>query len=969
MKRVDTGEYFNAKQENLFSEYRHFSAEEYYATEYAAPPAEVTEVAETFSDRNAPATKGTQAEKTDFRRLKKQYEEISQSSASSSGSAGSSGSSASAAQTASTAAAAQAGGAAAGISTVAVAVIAFVVITVGLFAGVGKFISLQASGMDYLSVAVDIDKIIAEEEQLAGLTAADFTLEVTTDSGTEVIPLLDGLHTYLVTGLSPGTDYTYQLVCRHPSLGERTVCCEDTLSTPAYSSPCGVYDEPNNAVVYDEQTQTASLVYSVYFSDFENTVHRPTFYLCSAEQTDFLHIDNILCTNDTKDSRGFFRGTVEGITDDVVYMYVVGEQTETGEAAVLFSRTVDIGLPEGWGRPPHPLPALTVDETAERVTCLPDSITVEGGLDILDVSRSFSAYVRQYNADGTLLGEDDAYFTAESETMSYVLGCSPRYGVAAFRYVICTEEDGEWVTVYESGLHPYTLDLDFEATYTKVAPQDATLQFEEGRVTITVDPNFSTEYPDIFYYRLQVTNSDGMVYGTYSGTGQAVIEMYDVIGLDALHFVYADCAWIAGEERVYAEERLKGPAFGYPTVTLQPVVGFDGTYFTLDYDCQMVYDYAGASMELTVSSGTDTYIQQVNSVSAAGTIVLDAVVGEPGQVTVSGRLYFKDNTAAGATHSVPVDPVELEMNYRFSVTSVSADLATGSATIPVTMKFAYMIPSSYTIFILDEGNGINLSFPLTEEYWFNSIPSDATANLTVRVKDGEGNPWGTDFTCTVSRAEAEANYTEPYLVCVNPGDALVTYNDDGTINIYRKIDFSCDDSRVSCNAFIYGSVEEALGGRMIYNDSYDIISRDKYAVIENIPMRNYYFLYHHLFTYNGVCYTMYTEMPSGGVTFPEKIATAGVTQSGGTTTVSITTTEYGRLDNRIVCGGQEYTYTTYTDPYDPTAELVLEGEQDIGEVEIFFTAYSQNYDAYSTEITLKGQMYYRCRLTIVVAMM
>ena len=156
---------------------------------------------------------------------------------------------------------------------------------------------------------------------------------------------------------------------------------------------------------------------------------------------------------------------------------------------------------------------------------------------------------------------------------------------------------------------------------------------------------------------------------------------------------------------------------------------------------------------------------------------------------------------------------------------------------------------------------------------------------------------------------------------------------------------------------------------MIYNDSYDIISRDKYAVIENIPMRNYYFLYHHLFTYNGVCYTMYTEMPSGGVTFPEKIATAGVTQSGGTTTVSITTTEYGRLDNRIVCGGQEYTYTTYTDPYDPTAELVLEGEQDIGEVEIFFTAYSQNYDAYSTEITLKGQMYYRCRLTIVVAMM
>ncbi len=966
MKRVDTGEYFNAKQENLFSEYRHFSAEEYYATEYAAPPAEVTEVAESFSDRHTPAAKGPQTEKTDFRRLKKQYDEISQSSASSSGSAAPT---ASAAQTASTAAAAQAGGAAAGISTVAVAMIAFVVITVGLFAGIGKFISLQASGMDYLSVAVDIDKIIAEEEQLAGLTAADFVLEVTTDSGIEVVPLLDGLHTYTVTGLSPGTAYTYQLICRHPTLGERTVCYEDTLSTPAYSRPCGVYDEPNNFIVYDGQTQTASLSYSVYLSDYESTVHRPTFYLCSAEQTDFLHIDNILCTSDTKDSQGFFRGTVEGITDDVVYLYIVGEQTETGEAAVLFSLAVDVGLPEGWGSTPPPPPALTVDETAERVTCLPDSIAVDGGLFALDVSRIFWAYVWQYDADGTLLGEAEAFFSAESETMTYALECGVRYGVAAFRYVICTEEGGEWTPVYESDLHPFTADQSFGATYTKVAPQDATLQFEEGRVTITVDPGFATEYPDIFYYRLQVTNSAGMVYGTYSGTGEAVIDIDDYSGLDTLNFVYADCAWLAGEERVYAEEQMEGPAFGYPTVTLRPVVGFDGTYFTLDYDCQMVYDYAEARMELTVVSGTSTYVQQVESVSATGTILLDAVVGEPGQVTVSGRLYFKDNSSVGATHSVSVDPVALEMNYRFSVTSVSADLATGTSTIPVTMTFAYMMPSDYTISILDEGNGIDLAFPLTEEYWFNSIPSDTAANLTVRVKDSEGNPWGTDFTCTVSQAEAEANYTRPSFESTNPGDALVTYNDDGTINIYRQINFSCDDSRVSCNAFIYGSVEEAEGGRLIYGDSYDIISQDKYAVIENIPMRNYYFLYHRLFTYNGVCYTMYTEMPSGGVTFPEKFATAGVTQSGGTTTVSITTTEYGRLDNRIVCGGQEYPYTNYTDPYDSTAKLVLEGEQDITEVEIFFTAYSQNYDAYSADIALKGQMYYHCRLTIVAAMM
>ena len=38
---------------------------------------------------------------------------------------------------------------------------------------------------------------------------------------------------------------------------------------------------------------------------------------------------------------------------------------------------------------------------------------------------------------------------------------------------------------------------------------------------------------------------------------------------------------------------------------------------------------------------------------------------------------------------------------------------------------------------------------------------------------------------------------------VNPEDSTVTYNDDGTINIYRNINFATNSSNIYYDAFIY----------------------------------------------------------------------------------------------------------------------------------------------------------------------
>ena len=968
MKTVDTGEFFDAKQENVFSEYQHFPAEEYYASETAAPPEEVVAIPESFREQDPAAEKQKGASGHDTGELRRQYEKLSQSRSSVP-------SSAHTAPSAVGSAAASGVSASASVSAVAVAVIVFVVASVGLFAGLGAFFGFD-TGMDFIAITVNMDEILASEDAFFGLSADDFTIEVQTENGTEIIQPLSGAHTYLVTGLAPNRSYTYSLICSHPSFASDPVCYTDTVSTLASGEPTGVYDEINSRLLYDDDTQMASLTYAVYLSDYRHTCERAALYLCTAEQSDFLHIGDIVYTDDTPGEDGFFRGTAYKLPEGTLYLYLVGETAEGDEtkATVLCSRRMQIEYPADWV---HPI--LTVDEGVETLLCSPGQISVRGVLTVQDPTVTLGANIRQYDRDGNLLDDidgglalpEDATFSADGTTMTYTIDCGAYYGVATYDYVIYTVgEDLERVPVYESPRKTFTADQAFAATYTKVAPKDATLTYYEDHITVSISPGFTTEYEGIYYYRWEITNSAGEVYGSYDGYTDetASIDLYGCTGLDALHFVYTDCASFRNREIAYATYEEVGAAIGIPTVTFSETSGFDGQYFTLSYTCDMVYDYANASLELSIEmdtgDGITTIVKHIDSVAASGVVILDNLTGEPGNVSVTATLSFRDNQSDGATHTLSYGTVFYDLRYRFSVTGVYADISQGASTIPVTMKFDCQIPSTYSISIMDKENEIYITVPPTNEYYFNAVPMDTVSTLTVQVVDKEGNPFGEASTYTVSRSDAFTNYTVPYMFCVNPGDAVVTYNEDGTINIYRKIDFSSSDSRIYYNAFIYNRSETDADGRTIYTGAYDCIGRDTYAVLENLPMQDYYFHYYTMFAYEGVDYIMNMDWPSGGVTVSEYPGTATVSQSGGSTTVQITVSDYGKIDNKILCDGTEYTYTTYTGADDTEPALVIDGEEFVSDVVIFFTAYDTNYDAYSTEITLKGSRYRATTLTI-----
>ncbi|MGN1103991.1 MAG: hypothetical protein ACI4QI_03865, partial [Candidatus Coproplasma sp.] len=587
---------------------------------------------------------------------------------------------------------------------------------------------------------------------------------------------------------------------------------------------------------------------------------------------------------------------------------------------------------------------------------------------------TYTAYVTQYNEDGTALVEsDEAALSIDTANMSYTIESGAYYGVKTFKYVIYAGD----LAVYDSGEKQFTASQAFGATYTKVQPADASIEYSASGVTITVDTAFTSAYEN-YEYKLVVTNSTGEVYGQYQGTGEAVIEIDSYIGLDEINFTYYDLGTFADGEIELASHTTEGVAFCMPTLTLDAECGFNGQYFTLSYACGMDYDYAQASVDIVVTNSDGaTYSKRIDSVSESGTIVLDFITGEPGSVTVSATLNFTDNQSDGVVHSLQPAQADYSMNYSFEVTKVVADTS-GKADLSgveselmlIELNFDYLLPDGYMIKITDEGNSLDKSTELVNTYSFSELSRTAEVNLTIQVTDADGNAWGEAKSVAISKSAAEAEYTSPTMSYLNPSDAVVTYNDDGTINVYRDLNFSCEDERVYYNAMLRaGYYDEEYN--FVETERFDVIGRDKYAVIENIPNQNYIVYYYQMFDYNGVSYIIYIEIPSGSIENVykdedgdgyEDFATATAIVAGGQTIITVSLSSGGMVGNKIIVDGTEYEYDDYSDEYQTELTLTIDGELDLAnvtEVTVFFTKHGYNYDAYgeSGEITMNGSKY------------
>ena len=129
-----------------------------------------------------------------------------------------------------------------------------------------------------------------------------------------------------------------------------------------------------------------------------------------------------------------------------------------------------------------------------------------------------------------------------------------------------------------------------------------------------------------------------------------------------------------------------------------------------------------------------------------------------------------------------------------------------------------------------------------------NVDEAVVAQYTVFLTDSAGETSSSSVNTVVDTAiQRPESYTFNYK---NPADIGITYNEDGTINVYIKTDFACEDEN------LYYQV--TLGDKVFQ-------TRDPILAVENLPNETYPLIYEVCYDKNGIRYVLSSMAVSGSV--------------------------------------------------------------------------------------------------------
>ena len=212
--------------------------------------------------------------------------------------------------------------------------------------------------------------------------------------------------------------------------------------------------------------------------------------------------------------------------------------------------------------------------------------------------------------------------------------------------------------------------------------------------------------------------------------------------------------------------------------------------------------------------------------------------------------------------------------------------------------------------------------------------------FTYYLSSLDGSAKGSENSIVINMAAVEGVYEFQY---INPGEAVVTFNEDDTMNIYLNTVFETEDVDIWY-----------LVRYTDYNSGtiYDMKYTESVAYIEYIPFSNYgieYFVYK---TIDGIDYQLYNVSVSGGVEVASTYTCEGTVSEDdlGNVGVFINYYDYYQINSEsfvIIADGNEYAVSAadvihsegmYTINYllsSMPSELIVEYEESFNEASMY----------------------------------
>lgn len=956
MKRIDKDEIYVSNEDNHFSEYKSFPAERYVLDENVIPPKEVIHISETYSDING-ENKKENSTNINLDKLKDKLEDLSKGVDSS---------------TAVTKATTITSITASASTGVIVGVIAVGIVSTSLFTFISKYLNFNI-GSDYAIVEIDSNSILDGDSSLKNLSPSNIYIKFDYDCYPSYMYLKEGINDYLFTGFKPNKTYTYEIIANNLSNSETTLY-SNKITTKSISKEVNVLtDNQKTYFEYDDSNETFRFNYSLYVSDLSKTYNDYSIYLTTSRPSDN-KLENIIFNTDSELSEyGFIKGMSDEFTLSELYKYdanintnqlyvtTTGKNKETNEIDIISTNAISLEIPSNWKQPKILIESENVETTSS-------SIAIDGNLNYVNKETSFTSIITQYDENLNVISSLEAKeFFFDENTKKYSLLFDACYGTKKYKYSIYSinGDKGE-VLEYESGIFSFDENQSYDASYQIIDPNNMVVSFEEGKAKIEVDVGF-TSTKDNLCYSLDLICEENVI-STYKGKDKATFLVDTDILNKEIYFIYHQIGIFASKDITYESQNTSNYVFGYPIFNFDKDFIFEDSLFGFAYDLEMPFDYTKAKIKFYIDDGKEVYIKEVEEINEGGDrILLDMFDGEVGDVTITPELTYIDNQTSQKEHTIKLTSQKYSMNYSFNVNDVIVDMSetnSDSSTFNVKINLDNsIVPSDYVINIY--GNDSLLQSESVEASYIELSSLSLTGDTNLKIdflKEGE-NPIKT-FTYTINPSIAKEKYNSPTSYnLASVDESLVTYNDDSTINLYRKIDFKTTDKNVCYNAQVY-SFDDS--GNII--ETYDCISSDGYARIENIPLQKYSYAYYSCYSYNNVIYQMerlsLSSDSSSTILDKNVSALAKVSISSTSAYITITISDASIYFKTIKVNDVEYTSEEELEDENTKLSISIPSLSEVNSVSLYATNYTSNYASFSKDITIKGKPYFEIQATV-----
>ncbi len=938
---MDENEFYQGKESNSFAEFKVFPAERYFLSEVAPSPKEELKLEESFAESDIKKTEDSSS--PDLEKIKKEAEKLSKEDVGKE--SVSSSASSSVATTVSTAAAGAATGA-----------IAVTVILASLYPFIGQHL-LFSTGPDYALLSLDTNEILQGNADFASLNASDFYLEFEADCSPKKVTLEEGENTYLFTGFSPNTSYKYNVVCSALS-GSDTTCYSDKITTASsYSSPAFAFDNRSTYFSFSEEEETFCLNYNLYVSDFAHSYQDYRIYLCGSKPSEEGKIQDVFFSSNDMDG-SFFKGISDsfdlsylyrlasGLDTSVLYLCLTGDKSSgsISSTSLLSSQEIALDLPSTWARP-----SILMGETSETINASSTEVSLSKEFIYVDETKEFVASVYQYNDDLTLLSEADASsFSLDLDKKRYTIGFGASYGLKKFKYrIYAKEKDGTSSLAYESKVLSYDEDQSYDASFKIIDPSQASISYENGIATILVDPSFESKHDNLCYVLQLVSGEEAL--GTYKGTAIAEFKVPAEKLSSSMHFLYEEVGSFNGEEVSYQSKSTDDFTFGYPSFSFGDEIYFEDESFALPYSFAMPFDYSKATLKFYLDDGKAIKEYSLSpSEEPSSRLLLSDIDGELGEVNVTAELVFFDNQTPQKEHTITLGQKHYDLSYEFYVSNVLIDLdSSDGATFPTTLYLERSIlPNDYQIRVTVNDTEVIEPTSFGDELEVPNVPYDTSNTLKIEVLDSSSSVFRS-LSYNILYAEAKARYSTPSSYeTPTPDESLVTYNEDGTISLYRKIAYSSTGDGACFNASIVASPL-----------SYPCIGDGDYAVLTHIPAANYHFVYYNCVKVEGVTFqyekisdtSSETELMSKTTT-----AKASVDLEEDEAKITVNLSDGYFVGNKVMVNGTSYEFDEDPVLDSVSATLTVPGLKEVNSVQVYASPYYKNYESFSKDIEIEG---------------